>query len=221
MPESCGKNEGAALVAVERANGGELAPLVQVMWTLEAFTLPMAMPTPEAFAASVRVLIELGLVEYVDEQLGLTPKGRKFFRRTGMTHDPRHLTLVTEQLQEFEDIDLSDADLEGGDDPHPAPTAADIRQALEDGEEIEGTPGGVGTPVIGEGVSEGTPAGYAASSWRPLAIPDDPYEGQELEESPAEPAAASVEDYPPHPLLDFLFRRARKDAEVPEGWHTS
>ena len=31
---SFGIEEGAALVAVERANGGELAPLLQVLWTL-------------------------------------------------------------------------------------------------------------------------------------------------------------------------------------------
>ena len=100
MGPSFGIGEGAALVAVERANGGELAPLLQVLWTLNSFTAPRSRPTPAAFAASTTVLIEIGVVEYVDNQLGLTPEGRKLLRRSGMPNDPRHVALVTELLQE-------------------------------------------------------------------------------------------------------------------------
>ena len=75
------------MVAVERANGGELAPLLQVLWTLHSFTPPGSRPSPAAFAASTTLLVELGVVEYVDDQLGLTPEGRKLLRRSGMPND--------------------------------------------------------------------------------------------------------------------------------------
>ena len=52
MQLSLGVQEGAALVAVERANGGELAPLLQVLWTLHGFTPRGSRPSPAAFAAS-------------------------------------------------------------------------------------------------------------------------------------------------------------------------
>jgi len=102
MPLSFGLAEGAALVAVERANGGELAPLLQVLWTMQSFTPPHLRPSPAEFAASARLLIELGAVEYLDNQLGLTPEGRKLLRRSGMPNDPRHVALVTELLAEFD-----------------------------------------------------------------------------------------------------------------------
>ncbi len=94
MHLSFGLREGEALVAVERANGGELAPLLQVLWTLHGFTPARSRPSPAEFAASATLLIELGVVEYVDDQLGLTPEGRKLLRRSGMRNDPRHVALV-------------------------------------------------------------------------------------------------------------------------------
>lgn len=103
---SFGPREGAALVAVERANGGELAPLRQVLWTLHSFTPPHLRPSPAEFAASATLLIELGAVEYVEDQLGLTPEGRKLLRRSGLPNNPRHVALVTELLQEFDDEDF-------------------------------------------------------------------------------------------------------------------
>jgi hypothetical protein len=103
---SFGIQEGAALVAVERANGGELAPLLQVLWTLRGFTPRGSRPSPAAFAASTTLLVELGVVEYVDNQLGLTPEGRKLLRRSGMPNDARHVAFVTELLQEFGEDDL-------------------------------------------------------------------------------------------------------------------
>ena len=171
MPPLFGHEEGAALVAVERANGGELAPLLQVLWTLYGFTPPASRPTPGGFAASARLLIEVGLVEYVDQQLGLTPHGRKLLRRSGMPNDPRHVTHVTDLLQEFDEIDVErDISVE-------APSEADVRQALSDKDEIERT-GGVGTPVIGDirpvtssilGLAGG---GLIRSQWMPAVLPD-------------------------------------------------
>ena len=138
MRSSFGIQEGAALVAVERANGGELAPLLQVLWTLHGFTPPGSRPDPARFAASATLLIGLGVVEYVDNQLGLTPEGRKLLRRSGMPNDARHVALVTELLQEFDDVDLED------DGPVIAPTEADVQQALSDGNSIQQTEGGAG-----------------------------------------------------------------------------
>ena len=132
------------MVAVERANGGELAPLLQVLWTLNSFTAPHSRPTPAAFAASTTVLIEIGVVEYVDNQLGLTPEGRKLLRRSGMPNDPRHVALVTELLQQHGE------DHPGHHEPASVPTEEDVRQAMSDGDRIQETGSGAGTPIIGE-----------------------------------------------------------------------
>ena len=45
MDSPFGHEEGAVLVAVERANGGELAPLGQVLWSLDSFTQAARRPT--------------------------------------------------------------------------------------------------------------------------------------------------------------------------------
>ena len=159
-------------MAVERANGGELAPLEQVLWTLSGFTPPAERPSPAGFAASVRLLLEAGLVEYLDRQLGLTPHGRKLLRRSGMPNSPRHLQQVTQLLEEFEETDY-EPDLSSG-----APSEADVRQALSDGKQIEET-GGLGTPVLGAEVPMTssilgvvTP-GLLGSHWVPAVIPDE------------------------------------------------
>jgi hypothetical protein len=216
--------EGTALVAVERANGGELAPLEQVLWTLYGFTPPASRPSPAGFAASVRHLLEVGLVEYVDSQLGLTPQGRKLLRRSGMPNSPRHVEQVTQLLQESEELDF-EPDLTSA-----APSEADVRQALSDGKQIEET-GGVGTPMIGGEVPMtasilGVGGGLAfGSHWVPAVIHDDPSDpsdpgdpgdpGDRRDPSASpEPASAAT---PGHPLLDRLFGHRRGDRAHHDG----
>jgi hypothetical protein len=213
MRSSFGTQEGAILVAVERANGGELAPLLQVLWTLHGFTPPGSRPDPASFAASATLLISLGVVEYLDNQLGLTPEGRKLLRRSGMPNDPRHVALVTELLQEFDDVDLED------DGPVIAPTRADVQQALSDGDSIQETEGGAGTPIIGEErpiyspiLGLGTPGLVVGSHWVPAVPPKD------ADEDPEPPEAAPLPGSPAHPLLDRLFGRGRRGHSWPGGY---
>jgi len=203
MPLSFGLAEGAALVAIERANGGELAPLLQVLWTMQSFTPPHLRPSPAEFAASARLLIELGAVEYLDNQLGLTPEGRKLLRRSGMLNDPRHVALVTELLAEFDDEEYEP------DEPLVAPTELDVRQALSDGDSIEQTEGGAGTPVFEEPYSSilglGAP-GIVMRSQRVPAVPP-----KEAGEEAPEPPGPVLSGSPAHPFLDRLFGRGRRD----------
>jgi hypothetical protein len=213
MRSSFGIQEGAALVAVERANGGELAPLLQVLWTLHGFTPPGSRPDPARFAASATLLIGLGVVEYVDNQLGLTPEGRKLLRRSGMPNDARHVALVTELLQEFDDVDLED------DGPVIAPTEADVQQALSDGNSIQQTEGGAGAPVSLEEspiyssiLGLHTHGVVFGSHWVPAVPPKDAGEDQER------PAAAPLPGAPAHPFLDRLFGRGRRDRDGPGGY---
>ena len=63
-----------------------------------------------------------------------------------MPNDPRHVALVAESLRELE------RDLEP-DGPPAGPTVQDVRQAMSDGDRIQETDGGAGTPVIGEAYS--------------------------------------------------------------------
>jgi hypothetical protein len=209
MQLSFGPREGAALVAVERANGGELAPLRQVLWTLHSFTPPHLRPSPAEFAASATLLIELGAVEYVENQLGLTPEGRKLLRRSGLPNNPRHVALVTELLQEFDDEDFEP------DGVPAAPTAEDVHQALSDGDSIQETEGGAVTPVIEERYSPilgvGTP-GLVMRSHRVPAVP--PKDSGEIPEAP-DPVPFSGS--PAHPFLDRLFGRGRRDRNGPAG----
>jgi len=198
------------LVAVERANGGELAPLLQVLWTLHGFTPRGSRPSPAAFAASTTLLVELGVVEYVDNQLGLTPEGRKLLRRSGMPNDARHVAFVTELLQEFGEDDLE------ADGSAIAPTEEDVRQALSDGDRIEETDGGGGTPVVGVDtliyspiLGLGTPGLVVGSHWVPAVPPKD------AGSIPEPPESVPLVGSPAHPFLDRLFgpraARPRRD----------
>jgi len=218
VPPLFGQEEGGALVAVERANGGELAPLQQVLGTLYGFTPAASRPSPAGFAASARCLIEVGVVEYVDNQLGLTPQGRKLLRRSGMPNDPRHVALVTGLLQEFEEIDLQQ-DRSGA-----APTEADVRQALSDKDQIEET-GGVGTPVIGAEVPNSSSIlglfapGMVGSHWAPAVLPENT--GREADDEPPRfheaPAVAPLAEVPEHPVRDRLFGRRRREGTLGES----
>jgi hypothetical protein len=212
MDSPFGTEEGAVLVAVERANGGELAPLQQVLGTLDSFMAAGSRPTPASFAESAQMLIELGLVEYVEDQLGLTPEGRKLLRRSGLQNDPRHVALVTALLQEFDERDV-DERVQG--EPPSAPTEDDVRRALEDKEAIEENAGGIGTPVIGGEVPVGSWLFGVASGdhWVPAVPPGD---GGEWQEPVAPPPLMHS---PARPLLDRLLRRDREERRArPDHW---
>ena len=141
-----------------------------MLWTLHGFTPPGSRPSPAEFAASTTLLIELGVVEYLDYQLGLTPEGRKLLRRSGMPNDARHVAFVTEVLQEFGEDDFEP------DESAATPTEEDIRQALSEGDGVQETEGGTGTPDIGEStpiyspiLGLGTPGLIMTSHW--VAVP--------------------------------------------------
>jgi hypothetical protein len=186
------------LVAVERANGGELAPLMQVLWTLDSVVPPGSRPDPARFAASVTLLIELGVVEYVENQLGLTVEGRKLLRRSGLPNDARHVARVTDLLQEFDELDID------RDKPATAPTEHDVRQALSDEEQTEETGGGIGTPDLGTEVPIVSGRGVLGSPWVPAVLPEDSSGNQLATE--ADPSVVA----PAHPLLNRLFGRERR-----------
>ncbi|MGA2529109.1 MAG: hypothetical protein ABSG36_08100 [Acidimicrobiales bacterium] len=195
--------DGAVLVAVERANGGELAPLEQVLWTLDSLTPPATHPDPVRVARSAELLIRIGVVEFVENQLGLSIEGRRLLRRSGLLNDPKHVAHVTHLLQEFDELDLDEHA-----EPSAAPTEADLRRAVHDGEEIEETPGGIGTPVLGEEVPVGSALFGGApwtTSWIPAVLPED---SSESEESPPPPTYTGA---PAHPILERLFGRGRRE----------
>jgi len=195
--------EGAVLVAVERANGGELAPLSQVLWALDSFTPAASRPSAARFAASAQLLIELGVVEYVEYQLGLTVEGRKLLRRSGLMNDPRHVAHVTALLQEFDEVDVKVRERV---EPPPVPTEDDVRRALRDEEATEASPGGMDTPVLGQEVpTSAGPGRTLGSHWLPAVLPQDSA-GSEEPRPPPEYTAA-----PAHPILDRLFGRSRRD----------
>jgi hypothetical protein len=193
--------EGAALVAVERANGGELAPLPQVLLALDSFTPARSRPSPASFAASAQLLIEFGVVEWVEGHLGLTAEGRKLLRKSGLLNDPRHVAHVTALLQEFDDVDVQVR--ERAERP-PAPTEVDVRRALGDEEAIEETPGGIETPVLGHEVTTYLRGMAVSSHWVPAVLPQD---SAEAEEPPPPPEYLGA---PAHPILERLFGRGRR-----------
>jgi hypothetical protein len=95
------------LLAVERANGGELAGLEQVLVAFESlFDRQM---DADGYAESCALLCEAGLVEYTDECLGLTPVGRKLLRRTGVPGSSVRPRNVTAELELLEECDLAAA----------------------------------------------------------------------------------------------------------------
>jgi len=197
------REDGEILVAVERANGGELAPLEQVLWTLDSITPPGSHPDPVRFVDSATVLVEFGMVEYFEGQLGLTVEGRRLLRRSGLRNDSRHVAHVTDLLQQFDELDTEQRQDAA---KLPAPTIEDVHRALNDAEEIEETPGGIGTPVLGEEVGFGGPWGVFGSAWVP-AVP--PQGGPEQCEPPPQPIAH--EEAPSHHVLSRLFGRPRRD----------
>jgi hypothetical protein len=108
---------------------------------------------------------------------------------------------VTALLEEFDEADVR---LRERAEPPAAPTEDDVRRALSDEEAIEETPGGIGTPVLGEEVFIYGRAGVLASQWVPAVLP----EGSDgAEEPPPPPEYAGA---PAHPVLERLFGRSRR-----------
>ncbi len=206
MDSPFGIDEGTVLVAVERANGGELAPLSQVLWTLDSFTAAGSRPTPAGFAASARLLIGFGLVECVEDQLGLTPEGRKLLRRSGLYNDPRHVAHVTALLQEFDELDVEQRTAP---EPPPAPTEEDVRTARSDGEAAEESGEGFAGPLAGDEVPVGSTL-FGGSPYMTQWVPAVPPEDSDESEMPP-PPPPEYADALSHPVLNRLFGPRRRD----------
>jgi len=134
------------LLAIDRANGGELAGLEQVLVAFEVlFHQP---PTAPESADALALLCEAGFVEYLQEEIGLTPHGRKLLRRAGLPESPERPRKVTQLLGELEDMDLAPAG------SVPAPTEADVGCALETlhGDQHEGVAPTLGADLVGPAI---------------------------------------------------------------------
>ena len=182
-------------------DGGELAPLAQVLWTLDSFTPPGSRPSAAGFAASTALLVELGVVEYLEDQLGLTPEGRKLLRRSGMPNDARHVVIVTELLQEFDEDDLeTDGSL-------IVPTESDVAHALSEEDGI-GEPDDGMAPVVGQETLNYSPIlglgspGIVFGAPRVPAVPP-----KDSDRATEPPRSVPLEVSPAHPLLNRLFGR--------------
>lgn len=185
-----GRAESSLLIAVERANGGELAPLAQVLWTRSSLDRAAPPPGPEALERSVGLLVDARLVEFIAGQLGLTPAGRKLLRRAGgMPNDPRHLERVAALLADIDDGQLSGAG------EAPSPSAEQLRRAAGDEQEVEESGDGYETPAVGIEVPVYARGAVFGSVWVPPPPRDDgsPDELEADAESGDAPVGPSVE----------------------------
>ncbi len=122
MESLFGRYEAAALLAVERANGGELAPLEQVLVAFEG--LFGAGVTAATFAESVALLVDAGLVAYTDGGLELTVDGRRTIRRSGAHFEPDLPSKVADRLALIGEDELApEGEL-------PSPSEEDVLAAL-------------------------------------------------------------------------------------------
>ncbi len=119
-----GRSEAATLLAVEAANGGELATLEQVLSTFLA--LFGEFPDPDRFAEACGLLAEAAVVGYEDGALGLTPAGRRLLRRAGAPQGADRPGRLLGLLRQLDEGDLAP---EGS---RPAPTAEAVTAALTD-----------------------------------------------------------------------------------------
>lgn len=162
MEQLFGRYEAAALLAVEKANGGELAPLEQVLVSFEGLFGSSA--APATLSESLSLLIDARLVEWVNHGLELTLDGRKIIRRSGSHWDPELPEKVEDRLQRIEEEDLApEGEL-------AYPTEDDIRGALASlgRGRLEGT-----APVPGDVISPSAMAGHHTMSARLLSgLPD-------------------------------------------------
>jgi len=142
------------LLAVERANGGELSGLEQVLVAFQ--TLFDRQMEPEGYARSCALLCRAGLVEFLDECVGLTPAGRKMLRRTGVPGKAERPHNVAEQLALLEELDLA---AEGS---VPSPTVAAFAAAdaalSSDGETGD-------EPVLGSELAQQPPGSLFPYGW--------------------------------------------------------
>ncbi|MGO9558468.1 MAG: hypothetical protein ACLPQS_13055 [Acidimicrobiales bacterium] len=164
MESLFGRYEAAALLAVERANGGELAPLEQVIVSFEG--LFGSSVTASTFAESLALLVDAGLIEWTDHALELTLDGRRTIRRSGSHWDADFPDKVADRLSRIDEDDLSpEGEL-------PSPSEHDIlgalqalgRGRLEGNAPVTGdviAPSGMaGHQTIGARLMEGLPMGY-------------------------------------------------------------
>jgi hypothetical protein len=117
-----GRYEAATLLAVDAANGGELAGIEQIFAAFER--LFQRQPSALQAAASFALLCEAGLIEFLDSELGLTRHGRKLLRHTGLPGNADRPRRVAELLGELEPADLAPKG------SVPAPSDKDITDAL-------------------------------------------------------------------------------------------
>jgi hypothetical protein len=117
-----GRYEAATLLAVDAANGGELAGIEQVFEAFEQMF--QRRPAASESAGSLALLCEAGFVEYSEGELGLTPRGRKLLRHAGLPGSRDRPHKVADLLGELEEDDLAP---QGS---IPAPSEQDITDAL-------------------------------------------------------------------------------------------
>jgi hypothetical protein len=122
MASLFGRYEAALLLAVERANGGELAPLEQVISAYEQlFGASVGAPT---FAESVWLLVDARLIEWASGGLALTYDGRKVIRRSGVHWAEDFPDRVAGTLSSIDETDLApEGEL-------PAPTEEEVAEAM-------------------------------------------------------------------------------------------
>jgi hypothetical protein len=158
MESLFGRYEAAALLAVERANGGELAPLEQVIAAFEA--LFGSSVTAETFSESLSLLVDAGLIDWANHGLELTLDGRRTIRRSGSHWDHDFPDKVADRLSRIEEDDLApEGEL-------PAPSEEDILGALQSlgRGRLEGT-----APVPGDVIAPSGMAGHQTIGARLLA----------------------------------------------------
>jgi hypothetical protein len=100
-----GRSEAALLLAIEHANGGEFAPLGQVLVAHQQ--LFRSVVDPEVLACSGALLIDASLVEWWDGAFALLPKGRKLIRRSGSHWAADFPDRVAERLSQIAEESLS------------------------------------------------------------------------------------------------------------------
>ncbi len=221
MESLFGRYEAAALLAIERANGGELAPLEQVLVAFEG--LFGAGVTAATFAESVALLVDAGLVAYADGALELTVDGRRTIRRSGAHFDPDFPAKVADRLALIDEDELApEGEL-------PSPSEEDVLAALaslgkariEHRAPVTGdliAPSGMaGHHTLASRMLSGLPGGFgvridvpgvSSSSAGRGAAPGPPRTGSASVAPPGEAGAGS----PPPPGVPLV-----SPAEEPEG----
>jgi hypothetical protein len=208
MESLFGRYEAAALLAVERANGGELAPLEQVVVSFEG--LFGSSVTAGTFAESLALLVDAGLIDWTNHALELTLDGRRTIRRSGSHWDTDFPDKVADRLSRIDEEDLSpEGEL-------PSPSEHDIlgalhslgRGRLEGNAPVPGeviAPSGMaGHQTMGARLLTGLPIGYGLrvevpgvssgvfGGGGPAGGSDTPDSGDDLAESP--PLVAPLPD---------------------------